>query len=424
MDTSSKLKAEGNELFKKGRFEEAVSKYSEALEHNPDNAVLYSNRSLSYLKLKNCQKALDDSNECICKDPKWIKGYVRRTLAYQGLGNHAKVMESAEEAFKISGDAKVKTELVQHWLTANQILHALPEGSIELPQGIFILSKKYMETLVCLLQSLNGEKPLSNDLTEHCLSTCACDIESILKMFGEATSPVVHDWAKFIPNEVYPDYINLEQKKEIKAQMNARTSSMVEFINNEIDPALYPILRPVFGLVVLIVLNRCNILTECNSSHHSAELMNEALLPLFESSLLSHEDYYSMYVGRICAVLDSYVGRGTTPTREEAIDINSTCQKLQKAIKNYPPHLPDLRKDSEMAEKILFNIQQNVLSPLRVLKPIVHVGSVMTVEVAESLVSKKPDEVKTYVTKHLKVLESAQFLSMGEVEELLTMAGK
>lgn len=87
-------------------------------------------------------------------------------------------------------------------------------------------------------------------------------------------------------------------------------SLLNNYLDKDVDPALYPLLRPILGLVVLIVLNRTNILTECNTGHHAVELMNRSLFPLFENSILSTDEYHSMYVGRICAVLDSFIGRG------------------------------------------------------------------------------------------------------------------
>ena len=47
----------------------------------------------------------------------------------------------------------------------------------------------------------------------------------------------------------------------------------------------------------------------------------------------------------------------------------------------------------------------------------------MSVEMAERLVKEKPQEVKVYLKKHLQDLERVKFLTMGEVEELLTMTG-
>lgn len=47
----------------------------------------------------------------------------------------------------------------------------------------------------------------------------------------------------------------------------------------------------------------------------------------------------------------------------------------------------------------------------------------MSVEVAEQLVKEKPQMVRVYLEKHLQELLSIKFLTMGEVEELLTMTG-
>ena len=418
-----KLKTEGNDLFREKKYLEAVAMYAEALKHDPNNAVLYSNRSLSYLKLEMYHEALADSIECIKQNPRWIKGYVRKTLAHQGLGNHEEAMKSATEGFKVCSESRIKRELVAHWLTSNQALHALPEGCIELPRGIIILSKAYMEILACLMQSLSGECPFNYELMEHCLCSCAQEIEAVLKGFGENTSGIIREWTKLLPHEIYPYYSEPANKTDIKQQMKSRSEKLVGFINKEVDPALYPILRPIFGLIVLIVLNRCNILTECNASHHAAELMNQALLPLFDSSLLSHDDYYSMYVGRMCAVLDSFIGRGSKPTEEDLAEIQLHCQKLEKALQKYPRHLPEFEKDKEMADRVISNVQQILLLPPSIHPPSMPTGSTMSVEVAERIVHEKPVEVKTYITKHLKSLEAANFLTMGEVEELLSMAG-
>ena len=57
-----------------------------------------------------------------------------------------------------------------------------------------------------------------------------------------------------------------------------------------IDPDIYPILRPFLGLVVLVILNHTNLLSNTNTGHHTAELMNHFLLPLFERSVLQTDD--------------------------------------------------------------------------------------------------------------------------------------
>lgn len=46
------LKTEGNALHLKGDHSGALSKYSEAIKLDPENAVLYANRAAAYISLK------------------------------------------------------------------------------------------------------------------------------------------------------------------------------------------------------------------------------------------------------------------------------------------------------------------------------------------------------------------------------------
>ena len=63
------LKEEGNQLLKSGKFEEAEQKYTEAINLDPSNkklnAIVYSNRALTFMKRKETFKALDDLNKSL-----------------------------------------------------------------------------------------------------------------------------------------------------------------------------------------------------------------------------------------------------------------------------------------------------------------------------------------------------------------------
>lgn len=425
MDVAARLKDEGNKLFKEEKYAESREKYTEALKHDPSNAVIYSNRSLANLKLKSFEFALSDALECIKRNPQWSKGFVRKTMALEGLGRHSDVMQTATEGFRVCSEGQIKRALVGHWLSANQALNRLPEGSIELPRGVLVTSQEYLLVLACLMQSLSGERPLSLSLAEQCLFSCAEQMKTILLDFGETVNPIVKEWAKHLPHEVYPYSTNPVAKAKLEQEMKSRSEAFVRFLN-KVDPALYPVLRPILGLIVLVVLNRTNILTECNTGHHAAELMNRALLPLFEVSLLSTDDYYSMYVGRICAVLDSFIGRGYRLATEELATVRDYCRKLEKAVQKYPRSLPkhEEGKDRQLAERSLSNVRNNILLPASTKPPNIPLTSSMSVELAEQIVKDKPQEVRTYIVKHLQELQSVKFLTMGEVEELLTMTGQ
>lgn len=65
-------------------------KFSQAIELEPTNHVLYSNRSGAYASLKNFDKALEDANKTVEIKPDWAKGWGRKGAALYGTGDLGK----------------------------------------------------------------------------------------------------------------------------------------------------------------------------------------------------------------------------------------------------------------------------------------------------------------------------------------------
>ncbi|XP_028273839.1 tetratricopeptide repeat protein 28 [Parambassis ranga] len=78
-----------NQACQQGEFALAVRLYSEALTADPQNCILYSNRSAAYLRLGQYSTALDDAIKARLINPKWPKAYFRQGVALQYLGRHA-----------------------------------------------------------------------------------------------------------------------------------------------------------------------------------------------------------------------------------------------------------------------------------------------------------------------------------------------
>ena len=76
----------GNAALKEGRHEDAVGHYSAAIELEPEDAKLYSNRSAAHAKLEDHKAALQDAQKCISLDPKFVKGYSRKAYALFATG--------------------------------------------------------------------------------------------------------------------------------------------------------------------------------------------------------------------------------------------------------------------------------------------------------------------------------------------------
>ena len=81
------LKDEGNKLFAAKKFEESIEKFSQAIELDPQNHVLYSNRSGAYASLKDWEHALEDATKTTEIKADWSKGWGRKGTALHGAGD-------------------------------------------------------------------------------------------------------------------------------------------------------------------------------------------------------------------------------------------------------------------------------------------------------------------------------------------------
>uniref|UniRef100_A0A8C7D419 Tetratricopeptide repeat protein 28 n=1 Tax=Oncorhynchus kisutch TaxID=8019 RepID=A0A8C7D419_ONCKI len=97
---------QSNEACQRGDFQAAVSLYGDALRADPQNCILYSNRSAALLKLGRYQASLDDAVKACLLNPKWPK------VPFMGLrsGSHNLI------ELKICGRFVHKSEL-QEWVS-------------------------------------------------------------------------------------------------------------------------------------------------------------------------------------------------------------------------------------------------------------------------------------------------------------------
>nr|XP_051682601.1 tetratricopeptide repeat protein 28 isoform X2 [Oryctolagus cuniculus] len=80
---------QSNQACHDGDFHTAIVLYNEALAVDPQNCILYSNRSAAYMKIQQYDNALDDAIKARLLNPKWPKAYFRQGVALQYLGRHA-----------------------------------------------------------------------------------------------------------------------------------------------------------------------------------------------------------------------------------------------------------------------------------------------------------------------------------------------
>lgn len=117
-------KNQGNELFRKGDFSAALKQYTEAIQRNPDDAKLYSNRAACYTKLAAFDLGLKDCETCVKLDPKFIKGWVRMGKILQGMQQSSKALNSYQKALELDPQ---NAEALEGYRACSMSVHSNPE---------------------------------------------------------------------------------------------------------------------------------------------------------------------------------------------------------------------------------------------------------------------------------------------------------
>lgn len=100
-NSASNLFNLGVELLRQGNYNEAVAKFTEAINIKTDYAAAYSNRCLANLQLEEYHNAVTDCNQAIKKAPTNIEAYINRGIAHYRQGNYTAAIEDNNQVLKL-----------------------------------------------------------------------------------------------------------------------------------------------------------------------------------------------------------------------------------------------------------------------------------------------------------------------------------
>ncbi|TVU30005.1 hypothetical protein EJB05_21605 [Eragrostis curvula] len=106
------IKLEGSKAYNRKDYANAVKLYSMAANHCPDDATLYSNRCLCWLKMGEGDRALMDAQICRIKRPDWAKACYLHGSALMLLKDYGKACDAFLDAQKLDpANAEIQNAL-------------------------------------------------------------------------------------------------------------------------------------------------------------------------------------------------------------------------------------------------------------------------------------------------------------------------
>lgn|SRR3990167_1187053 len=106
-------KEKGNEALKNGELDKAIEYFTNGINEDSGNAILYSNRAATYAQKKEWKESLADAENAIKYNPNWSKAYSRKALALFHLGTYEQAIENYQKAADLEQNPQIKTSTLE-----------------------------------------------------------------------------------------------------------------------------------------------------------------------------------------------------------------------------------------------------------------------------------------------------------------------
>ncbi|CAM4561089.1 unnamed protein product [Leuciscus chuanchicus] len=137
-------KEKGNEFFKDGRYDSAIECYTRAMDADPYNPVLPTNRAACFFRLKKFSVAESDCRLAIALDSKYVKAYIRRASTHAALKKHQEAVEDYEMVLKLDPENSEARKEIQK---LQQVLESSGETAEENESATLTAEKNESATL-------------------------------------------------------------------------------------------------------------------------------------------------------------------------------------------------------------------------------------------------------------------------------------
>lgn len=116
-------KSRGDDAFKNKDYHTAVDAYTQAIDLDPNEATLLSNRSLCWIRLGQAEMALADAKACRALNPNWSKACYREGAALRQLQRFDEAANAFYEGIKIDPENKELVNAFREAVEAGKKFH-------------------------------------------------------------------------------------------------------------------------------------------------------------------------------------------------------------------------------------------------------------------------------------------------------------
>ena len=359
MSSFQELKEEGNKHFFDGVYDKAVDRYTEALQLQPQNHLVLSNRSAGYVKLKLYQEALDDAAHCIKLAPEFARGYLRKASACNGLGHHGEAVTAAEIGYKLRASERICKDCIKEWMTASTaLLKSSVEKMEDIPPGTYPVTKECQELLMRLQQQHDTPGGVSLEGLQTYLLEIIKELGRILEKFGHTLSVHMNQWVSAFMQSLALDPRTHLTPMAVTETHEDKLQQLMKWLDKEVDHALYAIIRPVFALMTVTMLTCASTLGHMISFRSQIQILTRTCQKFYKDSILSTDEYVRLHIHTLQLLLNSFCmesgharGRGENEIKE----IEAISQELRNLLKCYKRSSSDYAEVKRSTEVVLEN---------------------------------------------------------------------
>uniref|UniRef100_A0A8C7NZI0 RNA polymerase II-associated protein 3 n=1 Tax=Oncorhynchus mykiss TaxID=8022 RepID=A0A8C7NZI0_ONCMY len=139
-DTALAEKEKGNQLFKEGKYDDAIECYTRGMGADPYNPVLPTNRAACFFRLKKFAVAESDCNLSIALDSNYFKAFARRGAARFAQQHYESALEDYVMVLKLDpGNLEAQNEVMKCKEAES------PEAAVVMPPVVDVKQQQLME---------------------------------------------------------------------------------------------------------------------------------------------------------------------------------------------------------------------------------------------------------------------------------------